>query len=95
MSYRAAYSERVVQKLQDVFLVFDVIHMLALDDLVLFHRFDCVFLGWIRFEPADLHVAERAYPEPSTLAALVSLPSPSESPKTQSSGLIPLKINLF
>ena len=48
------YAEGVVHLAEDVLLILDVIHVLALDDLVLLHRLNCVLDGRLTAEPADL-----------------------------------------
>ena len=39
--------ERVIYPRENDFLVLDMVNVLALDDLMLLHCFDSVFLGWI------------------------------------------------
>ena len=49
------YAEGVVHLGEDVLLVLDVIHVLALDDLVLLHRLNCVLDSWLTPEPPNLN----------------------------------------
>ena len=39
--------ERVIYPRENDFLVLDMVNVLTLDDLMLLHCFDSVFLGWI------------------------------------------------
>ena len=71
-----------------------MINVLRLNDVVLLHRFDRELLTRVLLKPPDLHVAERTYtlgqPEYS-----LWVPSPRESPKTHSSGLMLLKTSFL
>ena len=51
----------MVQFGEDDFLVLDMIDMLALDDLVLLHRFDGILGIRFRSEPADLDKTKGTY----------------------------------
>ena len=52
------YAERMVHLGEDVLLVFNVIDVLALNDLVLFHRFYSVLVRRVAAEPANLDKTE-------------------------------------
>ena len=52
------YAERMVHLGEDVLLVFNVIDMLALNDLVLFHRLYSVLVRRVAAEPANLDKTE-------------------------------------
>lgn len=53
------YAEGVVHLGEDVLLVLDVIHVLALDNLMLLHRLYCVLHVRLTAEPAYLDQAKR------------------------------------
>ena len=53
------YSERVVQLGKNRLFVLNMIDVLALDNLMLFHRLDCILLRRVRAEPANLHQTKR------------------------------------
>ena len=48
---------------QDSLLILDMIDVLALDDLVLFHRLDRILSVWVGSQPADLDETECALAE--------------------------------
>ena len=48
---------------QDSLLVLNMIDVLALDDLVLFHRLDRILSVWVGSQPADLDETECALAE--------------------------------
>ena len=52
------YAERMVHLGEDVLLVFNVIDVLALNDLVLLHRFYSVLVRRVAAEPANLDKTE-------------------------------------
>ena len=52
------YAERMVHLGKDVFFVFNVIDVLALNDLVLFHRLYSVLVRRVAAEPANLDKTE-------------------------------------
>ena len=51
----------MLNSLQDLLLVFNVINVLALDDLGLLHAFDGVLMVCLSFEPAHAHITESTY----------------------------------
>ena len=57
------YSERVFQFRKNGLLVLDMIDVLALNDLVLFHRLDRVLSVRVGSQPADLDETESALAE--------------------------------
>ena len=71
-----------------------MVNVLRLNDVVLLHRLDRELFTRVLLQPPDLHIAERTYtlgqPEYS-----LWVPSPRESPKTHSSGLMLLKTSFF
>lgn len=79
----------MLENFQDIFFVFNVVNMFRLDDLVLFHSFNRVLFAWVAFQPSNLNISKRTYNMSS------GIPSPSDSPNTQSSGLILLKARIF
>ena len=53
--------ERVIYPRENDFLVLDMVNVLALDDLMLLHCFDSIFLGWIAPKPANSDQTECTY----------------------------------
>ena len=54
------YNKGMIHQLKDFLFVFDMVHMLALDDIRLFHRFQGELLGFVFFEMGQFHVSESA-----------------------------------
>ena len=55
------YNERMFNPLQDLLLVFNMIDVLAFDDLSLLHALDSIFMVRLGFEPAYSDIAECTY----------------------------------
>ena len=49
----------MIKLVEDRLLVLNVIHVLALNDLMLLHRFDSVLLGRVTPQPANLDQTKR------------------------------------
>ena len=83
--------------LKNALFIFNVVNVLALNNVKLLHGFDCEFAAWVLLQPPDFHVTERAYPPNTQVRNLISLeiPSPRDSPNTHSSGFMLLKISFF
>lgn len=56
----ATYNERMMQKFQNLLFVFNMINMLALYNIYLFHGFDGHLICRILLEPCVFHIAEGA-----------------------------------
>lgn len=55
------YDEGVVDQLQNILFVFNVINVLALDDIILFHCFQGEFLVLVFFEVCNLDISKCTY----------------------------------
>jgi len=54
----ATYDEWMVQLLENFFFILDVVHVLRLDDVHLFHGFDCHFGIGVPLQPSKLYISE-------------------------------------
>ena len=50
----------MIHQLQNLLFVFNVIHMLALDDILLFHSFEGELFAFVLFQMGQLDVTESA-----------------------------------
>jgi hypothetical protein len=57
---KETYYERVFKAFENFLLVFDVIDMLALDDVGLLHCLHCILVPLLALQPANPHVTEGA-----------------------------------
>jgi hypothetical protein len=57
---KTTYDERMLDAFQDLLLVFNMIHMLALDNICLFHGLDGILVLRLTLNPAYSHVTESA-----------------------------------
>ena len=54
------YDEGMLQLLEDLLLVLDVVHVLAVNDFLLLHCLDRELVVRIVFQPCQLHISESA-----------------------------------
>jgi hypothetical protein len=70
------YDEGVVNGLQDVLLILDVVHVLALNDVVLLHGLQGELFRLVLLEIGDLYISKGAYnPRVSILSKSGNIPS--------------------
>lgn len=61
MNNLITYNERMDENLQNFLFIFNMINMLALNDLLFLHGFNCELSIFILFEPCVLYISECAY----------------------------------
>lgn len=59
----ATYSKGMGDRTQDVFFIFNMISVFALDDIAFLHRFYRILQLWILLKPSVPDIAESAYKE--------------------------------
>ena len=74
----------MLNALESVFLVFNVVHVFACNDLSFLHGFYCVFMLGVLLKPPIAHVTKSTF---DFYTLLLNLPSPRDNPKKTSSGL--------
>ena len=55
------YDEGVLDAFKNLLLVFDIINVLALDDICLLHCLHGILVLWLSLDPSHSYVTERAY----------------------------------